>query len=605
MQEINKTFQKILPRVEMPGQYVGSEVNSIIKTDSKYHFALCFADTYEIGMSNHGLRILYEIINAQDNWSCERAFSPLPDMEHELRAANYPLCTLESGRKLSDSDLVSFSLQYELGIGTVFTILDLGGIPIKREERKESDPIIIAGGHATFNPEPFSDFFDLFFIGEGEEGIIEILNLYESISTLSRAEKIRLLATKIKGIYAPALYETEEVDGFITVRRPNDKTIPFPIERRIVQNFKDLPIPTKPIVPLVEVVHERVVLEIMRGCPNGCRFCQAGNICRPVRERDVATLQQEAKECYMNTGYDEIGLMSLSTSDYTRFDELVECLDKDYAPLGVSLSLPSLRVNHALTEIPKKFKTVRKSGLTLAPEAGTDRLRRAINKDVTDEDLLKSCEEAFKQGWRTVKLYFMIGLPTETDEDLIGITELAKKVAKLRKGGGRGAAVTVSVSNFIPKPFTPFQWEGMATREELLRKQRLISDNLHHKQIDLKCHNTDGSFLEGVFSRSDRRLGAVALKAWEKGSRLEAWAEYFNPELWKEALEETGLDGEHYASSYRNLNKALPWSHIDSGLSIEFFKNELKKSKEGIPTPRCDKDNCAGCGQVGCHYLKK
>ncbi len=603
MQKIDDVLQKILPRVTMPGQYVGSEVNAIIKENAKYNFALCFADTYEIGMSNHGLRILYEIINSRSDWSCERAFSPLPDMEAELRKASYPLYTLETGRPLRDNDFISFSLQYELGIGTVFTMLDLAGIPLLRSDRKDGDPLIIAGGHATFNPEPFSDFFDLFFIGEGEEGIIEILELYEDSAGLNRQDMIRKLACKIPGLYAPALYDTEEVAGFTVVKPPVQSDIPYPITRRIVQDFDSAPMPVKPVVPLVETVHERVVLEIMRGCPNGCRFCQAGNICRPVREREVATLQKTAKECYCNTGYDEIGLMSLSTSDYTHFDDLVEKLDSDYAQLGVSLSLPSLRVNHALSDIPERFKTVRRSGLTLAPEAGTDRLRRAINKDVTDEDLLQSCEEAFRQGWKTIKLYFMVGLPTETDEDVIGIASLATKVAKLRRGG-RGAACTVSVSNFIPKPFTPFQWEGMVGREELSRRHRLIAANLHHRHADLKYHNVDGSYLEGIFSRGDRRIGAVALRAWEKGARLEAWTEYFNPSLWEEALNELKISGEAYACSERALDSKLPWSHIDSGLSDDFFKRERQKSRTGEPTPRCNFDSCAGCGQQGCSYRK-
>ena len=602
MQNIPKQLQEILPKVTKPGQYVGSEVNSIIKPNATYHFALCFADTYDIGMSNHGLRILYEIINSREEWSCERAFTPLPDMEEELRKAAYPLGTLESWLELSKHDIVSFSLQYELGIGSVLTMLDLGNIPLLRTDRSGSDPLIIAGGHATFNPEPFSDFFDLFFIGEGEEGIQKILDIYQSVSDQPRDKKIEEIALQVPGVYAPALYQTTSTAGFITVSKPQNSGIPYPIARQIIHNFKDWPMPVKPVIPLVETVHERVVLEIMRGCPNGCRFCQAGNICRPVREKSVATLRQEANECYHNTGYDEIGLMSLSTSDYTGFDQLVAELDEDYAPLGVSLSLPSLRVNHALSAIPEKFKTVRKSGLTLAPEAGTDRLRRAINKDVTDEDLLTSCAEAFRQGWRTVKLYFMVGLPTETDEDVIGIARLATQVAGLRRGGGKGYACTVSVSNFIPKPFTPFQWEGMATKAELTRKHRLIAEHLNTRKIDFKWHNVETSFLEGVFSRGDRRLGAVALRAWKKGARLEGWSEYFAPEIWHEALEELGIDGEDYACSKRELDQDLPWSHIDSGLSTSFFKNELKKAYSGIPTPRCNYDSCAGCGQEGCNY---
>ena len=604
MKEVNETLQKILPRVVKPGQYVGGEINSIEKQGCNHTFALGFADTYEIGMSNHGLRILYEIINQQKNWSCERVFCPLPDMEKELRQNNYPLKTIEQEKPLAKCDIISFSLQYELGLSSVFTMLDLGGVPLKRTDRTEESPLIIAGGHATFNPEPFSDFFDLFFIGEGEEGIVKLLDLLDNNSNMSRNEKIVAIATQLEGFYAPALYETEETAGFLTVKEPSEKVFPFPVKRQIIKDFANFKMPIKPVVPVIETVHERVVLEIMRGCPNGCRFCQAGIICRPVRERSVETLQSCAKECFLNTGYDEIGLMSLSTSDYSDFENLVATLDKDYSHLEVSLSLPSLRVNHALSDIPKKFKTVRKSGLTLAPEAGTDRLRKVINKDVTDENLLLSCEEAFKQGWKNVKLYFMVGLPTETDEDVIGIAELANKVARLRKGG-RGYACTVSVSNFIPKPFTPFQWEGMDTREELLRKHKLVAHNLRSKKIDLKCHNVEGSFLEGVFSRGDRRLGKVALNAWKKGARLEAWTEHFRPQIWAEALQEEDIDGIFYASSRRDNTQKLPWSHIDSGINIEFLKNELKKAEQGIPTPRCDNNSCAGCGVESCQYLNK
>lgn len=597
--------EEILTRVQTPGQYVGGEPNAIIKTDAEHKIALCFPDTYGIGMSNHGLRVLYEILNKVDNWACERAFAPYPDMEKELRDNNIALNTLETATQLSSCDLISFSMQYELSASGMLTMLDLGGIELEREKRDENAPLIIAGGHSVFNPEPLVDFVDLFFIGEGEEEMPRLLELLGKIKDQPRAEVIKRIANEIPGIYAPALYETEECGGFTVVKKSG--SAPFPVKRQIVQDFSSLPSPTKPVVPIVEAVHERVVLEIMRGCPNGCRFCQAGMACRPVRWRKPQNLLEEAKTCYRNTGYDEIGLLSLSTSDYPEFDNLVEILDEEFAPEGVSLSLPSLRVNHTLTGIPKKFKTVRKSGLTIAPEAGTDRLRMAINKDVTNEDLIQACESAFIQGWNTIKLYFMIGLPTETDEDVEQIAHLANTVARLRGKngkGGKGHAITASVSNYIPKPFTPFEREKMDSPEDLCRKHRIIYDTVNPKWVNFKGHEVEVSFLEGVLSRGDRKLGKVILAAWRNGARLEGWSDYFNYKYWEEAFKAAGIDPEFYACAQRAPDATLPWSHIDSGLSDEFFKRELAKSKSGKMTHRCDKDNCAGCGVTGCLYLQ-
>ena len=608
MPEIDQNTRGILLRAQNPGQYVGGEVNSIVKDRSVRRLALGFPDTYAIGMSNHGCRILYEIVNALPDWACERVYAPLPDMEALLREKGLPLATLETRTGLRDCDVVSFSLQYELCTGAFLTMLDLGGVPLTRFEREGDCPLVIAGGHAVFNPEPFSDFFDLFVIGEGEEALPEILRIVGELrGRVGRAELVRTIALQVSGVYAPALYATREEGGF-TVVAPSvqeEADAPYPVRRRVLENFAAFAPPRCPVVPVVETVHERIVLEIMRGCPNGCRFCQAGMICRPLRERPVAGLVENARENFRRTGYDEIGLLSLSTSDYGHFDQLLAELDAEFAPLGVNISLPSLRVDHTLTGIPKRLHSVRKSGLTIAPEAGTDRLRAVINKDVTNDNLLASVEEAFRQGWRNVKLYFMIGLPTETDEDVAAIVELSNAAGRLRpRGKARGAAVTASVSNYIPKPFTPFQWEEMDSPEEFARKQDIIARGVCRKNVDFKGHDPRVSFLEGVFARADRRLGAAILHAWRAGARLEAWSDHFRPELWEEAFRAAGIDARRYACASRALDAVLPWEHIDSGLRREFFLREREKSRQQVPTPQCSAESCAGCGVAGCAFLR-
>ncbi len=609
MPELKPEEIRLLTQVQNAGQYVGGEINSVVKPECAHRLALTFPDTYAIGMSNHGMQVLYEAVNALPDWAAERAYVPEPEYEKLLREAGLPLVTLETRTRLADCAAVSVSMQYELGATGLLTMLDLGGIPLTRFEREGRCPLVIGGGHALFNPEPFSDFFDLIVIGEGEEALPEILTrIGEGRERLSRTELIAKIAGEVEGVYAPALYEVEDREGWQLVRARLGGAAAgatYPVKRRVLESFATYPLPQKPVVPVVESVHERAVLELMRGCPNGCRFCQAGMACRPVRERPVPAVLAGAEGCYRNTGYDEIGLLSLSTSDYSGFDELLEKLDAHFTPMGVNVSLPSLRVDHALHAIPKRLTSVRKSGLTIAPEAGSDRLRAAINKDVTNEDLLNSVEEAFRQGWKAVKLYFMIGLPTETDEDVAAIAELANAAARMQaRGKARGPAITASVSNFVPKPFTPFQWEAMDAVEELRRKQDIVARLIDRKKVSYKAHDPEVSFLEGTLSRADRRVGRVVLRAWRAGARLDAWSDFFRPALWRDAFAAEGLAPETFALPERSPGLSLPWSHIDSGLSEAFFLRERARSREGVRTGKCAAGSCAGCGVAGCGYVR-
>lgn len=598
-------LERLLLRVEGPAQYVGGEPNSWIKPDATFRVALAFADVYAIGMSYLGLSILYDLANHLEGIAAERVFVPFPDMEKALRQAGEPLRTLETFTPLSDCDLVAISMGSELAATNLLTLLDLGKIPLLAQERGPGMPFVFAGGHATWNPEPFADFVDAFFIGEAEEAWPKILTFLKEEGGRKaphRQAVFERLAREIEGIYVPSLYQTQsDAQGFIYVEKPLGD-VPFPVRRAVVSDFANSPIPLAPVVPIVETVHERISLEIMRGCPHGCRFCQAGMTCRPVRTRPVETLLQAAHTCYLHTGYDEIGLLSLSTSDYPDFDRLVAGLDRIFAPLGVSLSLPSLRVDAHLLTIPSRFKTVRKSGLTFAPEAGTERLRAVINKDVRDEDLLAAAQEAYQQGWKTIKLYFMIGLPTETEEDVRAIANLANCVALLRKERAKQPALHLAIGNFVPKAHTPFQWEAMDPPARLREKQRLLQRNVDSRRIHLKDHDVDASHLEGVLSRGDRRLGKVILRAWKKGARLDAWSDHFRPDLWREAFAEEGLDPYVYACAERPLGTILPWHHISVGITEDFLRREREKGYAQTPTPPCSPHSCAGCGIASCPF---
>lgn len=598
-----------LARVEGPGQYVGGELNQIAKPAAALRLALAFPDVYSVGMSHHGLRILYDIANAMDGVAAERVFAPFPDMEAELRQRGLPLWTVETGTPLADCHAVGFSLSYELAATSVLTILDLSGIPLTRFEREGSAaPIIIAGGAAALNPEPLSDFIDLFFIGESEEQLPEFLGILREHLPLSpdnRQAAIREVAKRVPGVYAPSLYATATLpDGSVTVFGPAEAGVPYPVRRRIVADLNAAPQVTRPVVPIHETVHERAVLEIMRGCPNGCRFCQAGYATRPLRERDPGSLRQAALSCLAATGYDEVGLLSLSTSNYSRFDELIATLDAELAPRGISLSLPSLRVDHALTGIPSRVASVRKSGLTVAPEAGSDRLRRVINKDVTNDNLLEAAAEAFRRNWRQIKLYFMIGLPTETEEDVLAIAQLAEAAARTRHGpkGGR-PGIHLSVSNFVPKPHTAFQWCGAAHPDVWTERQKLLAARINRRLAVFHGHDVSVSLLEAVFSRGDRRLGKVILDAWRNGARLDAWTEHFKPGVWNAAFEAAGLSP--VALATRNIEPGipLPWGHIDIGVRGEFLRREYERAFGEQPTAACGKGGCAGCGVENCGFI--
>ncbi|MHC4871976.1 MAG: TIGR03960 family B12-binding radical SAM protein [Planctomycetota bacterium] len=587
-----------LHSVSTPGQYVGGEWNSAKKDNwsELLKIALAFPDAYSVGMSHHGLKILYEILNKEDYIAAERVFTPLPDMEKELRERSLPLFTLENAIPLHECDVVGFSLQYEMCASNLFTMLDLGGIAINSADRNDCDPLVIAGGAGAFNPEPFADFVDLFLIGEGEEAILEFAALYNNLKNenLPCKKLLQKIVSSLRGWYAPALYKKEG-----TKYVPACSDVPEIVERRFIADFESSPQVLKPVVPIVQTAHERVTLEIMRGCPNGCRFCHAGMTTRPLRARSVESLCRAAEEGYKNTGYDEIGLLSLSSSDYPDFPELVEKLDSIFAQKKVNLSLPSLRVDSALSAIPEKVKSVRKGGFTIAPEAGTDRLRRVINKDVTNENLMQGVENIFKAGWRSVKLYFMQGLPTEIEEDIEAIALLANQAAKLKVKKGGGPAITLSVSNFVPKAHTPYQWFGMNSIEELTAKQQIISRLVNRKSVSYKSHDINTSLFEGMIARGDRNIGRIMFDAWKNGARFCAWSEYFNNAAWQKSFSDNNFNPVDVACREIAIDEDLAWSHISAGVSNEFLKREWQKSISEDITAKCG-PGCGGCGVETC-----
>ena len=601
----NKNISSVLKSVSKPGRYIGGEFNSVIKKkdEAKVRFAFCFPDTYEIGMSNLGVRILYDVLNKDDSVWCERVYAPWTDMKEKMEEYSIPLSAVESGDSLDKFDLVAFSLQYEMCYTTTLAMLKLAGFPIWSKDRAEDCPIIVGGGPCVYNSEPVAEFFDLINVGEGEEVLLEICHLYEKMKqdgSYTRSAFLRE-ASHINGVYIPSLYHVSyNEDGTIKEYKPLYDDVPTKIKKRIIEDMDKAPYPEKLVMPYIETVHDRIVLEVYRGCIRGCRFCQAGMVYRPIREKSVETLCKQAKCLYDNSGYDEISLISLSISDYSHLPQLTDNLLEWTDASHVSLSLPSLRIDSFSEELMKKVSSVRTGGITFAPEAGTQRLRDVINKNVSEEDLMRSVGIAFRGGKSSVKLYFMNGLPTETDEDIVGIAGLAKKVvdqyyAMPKPERPKGLGVTVSVSCFVPKPFTPFQWEKQDTFDELIRKQALLKGAITDRRIKYAYHDAKVSFIEAVLARGDRRLAPAIAYLADKGVMLDAWDEFFNYDLWIEAFEKCGIDPAFYTSRGFGLDEVLPWDIIDIGVTKAYLRRERDKAYEGKTTPSCA-EHCSGCG---------
>ena len=601
--ELKNKLDQLLKRVEKPGRYIGGEFNSIVKNgeDVEANFAFAFPDLYEIGMSYLGLQILYNVLNKKQNIYCQRVFAPAADMEELMRQENVPLMTLETKTPIKEMDFVGFTLQYEMSYSTVLNMLELGGIPLYSKERGEEDPIIAAGGPCAYNPEPLADFIDLFVIGDGEKALPELLEKYIQCKRkgMCKADFLKE-ACKMEGIYVPSLYEPEyNPDGTINKLCKLYDGAPDTVLRAIIPDTETVDFPVKPLIPIVEAVHDRAVVETFRGCTRGCRFCQAGIIYRPVRERSKETVLKLAKSQLANTGHDELSLLSLSTSDYSCFEELATELIDYTKKENVSLSLPSLRIDRFAFDVLNKIQEYKKSGLTYAPEAGTQLLRDVINKGVTDDDIFNSIEQALILGWKHIKLYFMIGLPTETYEDLDGIADIAKRIIDLnyKINGPKGGRfnVTVSASNFVPKADTPFQWEAQNSAEEFEEKHNYLAKKLKLKGVTFNYHDNKTSAYEAVFARGDRRTGRLLYEAHKAGARLDGWTEHFRPEAWEKAFSKSGINADFYTTRKRNFDEVLPWDVIDCGVSKKYLINEAKKAYDESITRDC-RLGCTGCG---------
>ena len=600
----------ILMKIEKPARYIGGEVNSVTKNKEEVdmRIAFCFPDVYEIGMSHLGIQILYDMFNRFDGVWCERVYSPWTDLDAIMRKENIPLFALESQDPIKDFDWLAITLQYEMCYTNVLQVLDLSGIPLLTKDRIDGDPIVIGGGPCTYNPEPIADFFDIFYIGEGETRYEELINLYRECrdNGLSRKDFLRK-AAKVPGMYVPAFYDvTYKEDGTIERFEPNEEGIPAKILKEIEMDVSHTYYPEKPLVPFMKISQDRVVLEIMRGCIRGCRFCQSGQLYRPVRERDVEVLKDYALKMLKNTGQEEISLSSLSSSDYSKLPELINFLIEDCSKNHINISLPSLRIDAFSLDVMSKVQDIKKTSLTFAPEAGSQRLRNVINKGLTEEDIIGGATLAFEGGWTRVKLYFMLGLPTETDADIEGIAELSNKIAatffevvpKEKRVNGRVQIVT-STSFFVPKPFTPFQWAKQCTKEEFLEKayktKHSIMAKLNQKSIKYNWHEADTAVLEGVLARGDRKVGNVILNVYNKGAIFDSWSEYFDNEKWMDAFEECKVSMDFYTTIERSTEEIFPWDFIDCGVTKEFLKREWEKAQREEISQNCRKQ-CQGCG---------
>ena len=599
---MKKISDDILCQVEKPARYIGGEFNSYNKDKDKVdiRYAFCFPDVYEVGMSHLGTKILYHLMNEREDTFCERCFAPWPDMEKLLREHNIPLGTLETRDSLKDFDILGFTLQYEMSYTNILNMMDMCSIPLRASERGEEYPIVMMGGPCAYNPEPLYDIADAFVIGEGEEVTGEILDLYKAMKGKSKEEYLRELS-KIEGVYVPSLYDVSyNADGTIHAMTPKYEDVPQYVKKRIIADFDANKFPDKLIVPYTDIIHDRIVIETFRGCTRGCRFCQAGMIYRPVREKTTERLMEEIDQLIKNTGYEEVSLSSLSICDYSNIQNLIMSLMEKYGEKKVGVSIPSLRIDSFSVNRIRDIQKVRKTGLTFAPEAGTQRMRDVINKGVTEEDLLRATRSAFESGWSTIKLYFVIGLPYETVDDVIGIGELAEKVVNeyfavpknVRK---RGLRVTVSTSILVPKPFTPFQWAPMNRMEEVKEKISGLRNSIKSKAINYNWHESPLSYMEAVFARGDRRLCDVLIKAFEKGARFDGWNEYFKFDIWQDAFRECAVDGDFYAYRERSYDEVLPWDFIDIGVRKQYLISENEKAKEVVLTPDC-RQNCTGCG---------
>ncbi|PKM66364.1 MAG: B12-binding domain-containing radical SAM protein [Firmicutes bacterium HGW-Firmicutes-2] len=616
---MNKLFleDKILLQVEKPARYIGNEVNAIYKNENEVaiRFALCFPDVYDIGMSHLGLSILYNLLNQRDDLWCERVFSPWVDLDRIMEEEKLPLFALESQEPIKTFDFIGITIQYEMCYTNILRVLDLAQIPLLSKDRTEDHPLVCAGGPCVYNPEPISDFIDFFYIGEGEVQLDALMDAYKFHKESGGTKKAFLeIAATFEGIYVPAFYEVSyNEDGTIESFLPNNPNARPQVKKVIMMDMTGSRYPMKPIVPYIQTVHDRVVLELFRGCARGCRFCQAGIIYRPVREKDLEALKEQAIEIVKNTGHDEISLISLSSSDYSHLNALASHLIEAPELAHVNLSLPSLRIDDFSIELMSKVQDVRKSSLTFAPEAGSQRMRDVINKNISEEDILKGAYEAFMGGWNRVKMYFMLGLPTETEEDVLAIAKLGQDIVNqwftmpgdMRK---QRLQVVLSTSFFIPKPFTPFQWMGQASSDAFLEKSKLINRNINKKNIKYNSHDADTSRIEGVLARGDRKLNEVILKVYQKGARYDAWSEHFDVALWNEAFADLGMDSAFYNERTRELEEILPWDFIDVGVNKSFLHDEFLLASKGETTVNC-LEGCTNCGAMcfegGICYARK